>query len=417
MMDVTNHSDAESDLFYDANYSNEKDYYDSDEIRNSRNSSNDTENGSPIINIVEYDNIPYTSFHQLKGLSSPSEIELTTSTQDDERISQLGSVISSLSSFSDHVRLAGERSDSTENISDKINLENQIKQTQQTKSKLNSIDLKIDTNDFDIISYRKELKKRFTNLFYNHLLTDSTNTSNSNHIINHNYINIDIQNNGLGENTLVNNVKLIQVIQYHEGAIWIAKFSPDGKYLCTAGQDSRVIVWIIGSIPQINHNSDDSTNSDSLKQSNNNQINNLNKQNNINKQNNYNNNNKYQSNNILNDNQIIQSEPYRIFTGHTNDIIDIAWSKSNFILSASLDKTVSLWLVSSKERIQYFRHPDIVTSVEFHPIHDRYFISGCFDKKLRLWDIIPDGHVKAWAQTPETVSSLAYLLTIIYTLT
>jgi WD40 repeat protein len=100
----------------------------------------------------------------------------------------------------------------------------------------------------------------------------------------------------------------------------------------------------------------------------------------------------------------INPQPYRIYKGHTEEIIDIAWSKSNFILSASMDKTVRLWHLSRRDCLQYFRHLDVVTSVDFDPIHDRYFISGCFDKRLRVWDIIPDGNVLAWSQTPDVVS-------------
>lgn len=43
-----------------------------------------------------------------------------------------------------------------------------------------------------------------------------------------------------------------------------------------------------------------------------------------------------------------------------------------------------------EERLGTFTHPDFVTSVHFHPLDDRIFLSGCFDKRLRLWKI-PDG--------------------------
>lgn len=35
----------------------------------------------------------------------------------------------------------------------------------------------------------------------------------------------------------------------------------------------------------------------------------------------------------------------------------------------------------------------------------RYYISGCFDRKLRVWDIIPDGIVQEWTQTTDTVKA------------
>ena len=46
--------------------------------------------------------------------------------------------------------------------------------------------------------------------------------------------------------------------------------------------------------------------------------------------------------------------------------------------------------------LQCFKHVDIVTGVAFHPTHDRYFVSSCFDRRIRIWDIIPDGTVKEW---------------------
>jgi WD40 repeat protein len=36
--------------------------------------------------------------------------------------------------------------------------------------------------------------------------------------------------------------------------------------------------------------------------------------------------------------------------------------------------------------LQKFKHNDLISSVDFHPTDDRYFVSGCFDTVLRLWD-------------------------------
>lgn len=101
---------------------------------------------------------------------------------------------------------------------------------------------------------------------------------------------------------------------------------------------------------------------------------------------------------------VLHPEPYRVFEGHTGDIIDISFSKANFILSASIDKTVRLWHVTRADSLQLFSHPDMVTAVAFHPLHDRFFVSGCFDLRVRVWDVIPDGTVKEWSSTPDTVS-------------
>ena len=96
---------------------------------------------------------------------------------------------------------------------------------------------------------------------------------------------------------------------------------------------------------------------------------------------------------IINRDVIIYPIPTRVYTnGHNEPIVDITWSKSNFLLTASSDKTVSLWHVSQSDRLQSFSHNGIVTSVDFHPVHDRYFISGCFDGKIRFWDVITNRH-------------------------
>lgn len=39
------------------------------------------------------------------------------------------------------------------------------------------------------------------------------------------------------------------------------------------------------------------------------------------------------------------------------------------------------------ERLGSFTHPDFVTSVQFHPLNDHIFLTGCFDKRLRLWTV------------------------------
>ena len=61
---------------------------------------------------------------------------------------------------------------------------------------------------------------------------------------------------------------------------------------------------------------------------------------------------------------------------------------NNILNTHTGDMTVSLWHVSQSEKLQSFQHKDIVTSVDFHPVHDRYFISGGFDGMVNLWDII-----------------------------
>jgi WD40 repeat protein len=100
-------------------------------------------------------------------------------------------------------------------------------------------------------------------------------------------------------------------------------------------------------------------------------------------------------------------KPLHEWKGHTSDVLDLSWSKNNFLISSSMDKTVRLWHVSRKECLCAFQHPDFVTSIAFHPKDDRYFLSGSLDAKLRLWSI-PDKKVHCWTQLPELITSVAF---------
>ena len=63
--------------------------------------------------------------------------------------------------------------------------------------------------------------------------------------------------------------------------------------------------------------------------------------------------------------------------------------------------------MTRKECLYMFQHPDIVTSVYFHPLDERFFLSGCFDKKLRIWNI-PESRVINWAQAPEMITAASF---------
>lgn len=185
--------------------------------------------------------------------------------------------------------------------------------------------------------------------------------------------------------------RAVQTIQFHEGAIWTMKFSPTGAHLCTAGQNTQVVVWCVGGLPIAVPNED----------SNNDGAHEMHEPHEKQPQ-------QAQGNQSMNVTHFLHPEPYRVLEGHSSDVIDVAWSKLEFLLSASTDKTVRLWHVRTSDCLQYFRHPDIVTAVEFHPLQDRYYISGCFDRKLRVWDIIPDPTVLEWTQTTDTITSVCF---------
>jgi WD40 repeat protein len=52
-----------------------------------------------------------------------------------------------------------------------------------------------------------------------------------------------------------------------------------------------------------------------------------------------------------------------------------------------------------------FEHSDFVTSVAFHP-NNEWFVSGCFDKKLRVWSV-RDRAVLFWVDLASFITSVA----------
>ena len=104
---------------------------------------------------------------------------------------------------------------------------------------------------------------------------------------------------------------------------------------------------------------------------------------------------------------VFKTNLVREYEGHTSSILDLSWSKNNFLLSSSMDKTVRLYHISRTECLCAFKHNDFVTSIQFHPRDDRFFLAGSLDSKLRLWSI-PDKSVAFWAQVPDMVTAVAF---------
>ncbi|KAF8866779.1 WD40 repeat-like protein [Acephala macrosclerotiorum] len=160
------------------------------------------------------------------------------------------------------------------------------------------------------------------------------------------------------------------------GAVWATEFSKDGKYLAAAGRDQVVRVWAVISNPDERaaheHEEDSNTWGGERLSA-----------------------------------PVFRSKPIREFEGHTGDILDLSWSKNNFLLSSSMDKTVRLWHISRQECLCTFKHKDFVTSIAFHPRDDRFFLAGSLDSILRLWSI-PDKSVAFWNQLPDLITAVAF---------
>lgn len=106
---------------------------------------------------------------------------------------------------------------------------------------------------------------------------------------------------------------------------------------------------------------------------------------------------------------MIDPTPWQIWEGHKGDVVALSWSRNDFLLSASLDKTVRLWHTTQGNCLHYFQHAETVTSVDFHPLLEHFFLSGCFDKKIRVWNI-RDGRVQEWQQAPDMVTAAKFSL-------
>lgn len=143
----------------------------------------------------------------------------------------------------------------------------------------------------------------------------------------------------------------------------VMEFSRDGKYLAVAGRDCRITVWQVISSPlsRLQYKNYEATrHQEGAKQKR--------------KQ--------YTSA------PVFHQEPVRVFEGHSRTVLSLDWSKNNFLISGSMDRTVKLWNVERPDCLETFTHFDFVTCVKFHPTDDRFFVSGSLDNHVRLWSIL-----------------------------
>lgn len=160
------------------------------------------------------------------------------------------------------------------------------------------------------------------------------------------------------------------------GAIWATEFSRDGKYLAAAGKDGVVRIWAVISTQEERRRQEEEEAAqcpvgERLSA------------------------------------PVFLERPVREFSGHTNEILDLSWSKNNFLLSTGMDKTVRLWHISRDECLCTFKHKDLVTKVAFHPTDDRFFLAGSLDMNLRLWSI-PDKSIAYSVHLPDLITAVAF---------
>ncbi|KZV54485.1 hypothetical protein F511_18970 [Dorcoceras hygrometricum] len=182
-----------------------------------------------------------------------------------------------------------------------------------------------------------------------------------------------------------------QDLKAHAGPIWSMKFSPDGQYLASGGEDGVVCVWRVSS-------ADASCDANKCILGGRN----LGIKPNSKRR-------RHKDPSIIIPEKIfhIEEEPLHKFYGHSGDVLDLAWSSSNHLLSASKDKTLRLWQIGSDRCLGVFNHSNYVTCVQFNPKNENYFISGSIDGKVRIWGI-PSGRVEDWVNARDIVTAVCY---------
>ncbi|XP_039045650.1 WD repeat-containing protein 44-like [Hibiscus syriacus] len=184
-----------------------------------------------------------------------------------------------------------------------------------------------------------------------------------------------------------------QEIQAHRGYIWTMKFSPDGQYLATGGEDGKVRIWRVTSIDAF---SKPLMAERGLGRSMGNGKFGFGREKSVHSQ-------------VVIPDEIfwIKESPIHEFHGHSSDVLDVAWSNSNFLVSSSMDKTVRLWKIGCDQYLNVFHHNDYVTCIQFNPMDDNYFISGSIDGKVRIWGV-SEKRVVHWVDVRDIITAICY---------
>ncbi|CAL0327578.1 unnamed protein product [Lupinus luteus] len=172
------------------------------------------------------------------------------------------------------------------------------------------------------------------------------------------------------------------------------KKNPNGKYLASGGEDGVVRIWRIVSLDT---SSDCFSSDDNIISKVKHDISCSQRKNSS------------QSLNAF-PNKILQIEesPLQEFYGHSGDVLDLAWSSSDILLSSCTDKTVRLWQIGYNGCRSVFHHKDyVVTYIQFNPVDENYFISGSIDGKVRIWGVFEE-RVVDWGDIRDAISAISY---------
>ena len=110
------------------------------------------------------------------------------------------------------------------------------------------------------------------------------------------------------------------------------KFSQCGQLLATAGQDTKLRIWVLKNSYSYFDEMRNRYNADVKSSSS--------------PTNSYENVILDQMTSEEKSHQVFMERPFCEYSGHTSDLLDVSWSKNYFILTSSMDKTVRLWHIS-----------------------------------------------------------------------
>ncbi|OWB83642.1 hypothetical protein B5S33_g2273 [[Candida] boidinii] len=84
---------------------------------------------------------------------------------------------------------------------------------------------------------------------------------------------------------------------------------------------------------------------------------------------------------------VFKPTPKRVFK-HDDTVVAMDWSRNNFLLSTSQDKTVKLWHDDRQNCLRTFEVNTFVTCVKFHKFDDRFFACATWDGYIHFWSIL-----------------------------
>merc|ERR1711868_238939 len=148
--------------------------------------------------------------------------------------------------------------------------------------------------------------------------------------------------------------------------IYVLKFNHDGKLLAAAGKEGIITVWVV---EKFRADFEGIKKEPTLAQTKN----------------------------------IFDLNPLRTYDDHTKHVLDLSWSHKageNWLLSASMDKSVRLWHLTKENSLLEFTHSETVKCVAFHPEENSLFVSGSLDGKIRVWNVPEQRTICSESVTP-----------------